>query len=55
MLEELQILQSLLLVLSIASSSIAFAVWSGKAVKTGTGTSAQCDMGRQADSILGKY
>ena len=50
MLEELLILLLLLSVSSIASS-ISSAVRSGKEVKTGTGTSAQCGMGRQADSI----
>ena len=53
MLEEVLIPLSLLSVSSIASSSILSAVRLGKEVKTGTGTSAQCGMGRRADSISG--
>ena len=34
-------------------SSISFAVRSGKEVKTGPGTSAQCGMGRRAESKSG--
>ena len=46
-------LLSPLSVSSIASSISSAAVSAGKKVKAGAGTSAQCGMGRQADSILG--
>ena len=49
---ELYLLE-LLSVSSIASSSVASAVRWGKEMKTGSGTSGQCGIGRRADSISG--
>ena len=46
-------LLSPLSVSSIAYSISSAAVSVGKEVKAGTGTLAQCGMGRRADSILG--